>query len=210
MAKLVLVRHGMSEYNKKGMWTGWDDPDLSPEGVENARRAGESLKDINFDYAYSADLKRAIETLDEILNTIGEIKINVSVNWELKERNYGDYTAKNKWEIKELVGDEEFQKIRRGWDHPIPNGESLKQVNERIWPFFLKEILPKVKDGKNVLISSSGNALRALLKSLENIPDDEIGNLEFGIGEAWVYEIDKEGKVTSKEIRNKNPLAGKQ
>lgn len=210
MAKLVLVRHGMSEYNKKGIWTGWDDPDLTAEGIEDAKKAGETLKDINFDFAYSADLKRAIETLDEILKTIGEIKINVSVNWELKERSYGDYTGKNKWEVKETVGEEEFQKIRRGWDHQVPNGESLKQVNERIYPFFLKEILPKVKEGKNVLVVSSGNAFRALLKSFENISDEEIGNLEFGIGEAYVYEINNEGKVISKEIRNKNPLAGKQ
>jgi len=210
MAKLVLVRHGISEYNAKGLWTGWDDPDLTPEGIADARRAGSALKDINFDYAYSADLKRAIETLDEILQTIGEIKINSSVNWELKERHYGDYTGKNKWEIKEMVGDEEFQKIRRNWDHPIPGGESLKQVNERIWPFFLKEILPKVKEGKNVLAVSSGNAFRALIKSLENLSEEEIAKLEFGIGEAYVYEIDKDGKLVSKEIRNKNPLAGKQ
>lgn len=210
MAKLVLVRHGMSEYNKKGMWTGWDDPDLTPEGIEDAKKVGQTLKDIDFDYAYSADLKRAIETLDEILKAIGEIKINVSVDWELKERNYGDYTRKNKWQVKKEVGEEEFQKIRRGWDHKIPNGESLKQVNERIWPFFEKEISPKLRQGKNVIAVSSGNAFRALIKSLENIPETEIGNLEFGIGEAWVYEIDSNGKVVSKEIRNKNPLAGKQ
>jgi len=210
MAKLVLVRHGMSEYNKQGIWTGWDDPSLTPEGIEDAKKAGQALKDIHFDYVYSADLIRAIETLDEILKTLGQIKIASSVNWELKERNYGDYTRKNKWQVKEQVGEEEFQKIRRGWDHPIPNGESLKQVNERIWPFFEKEILPKLKQGLNILIVSSGNAFRALLKSLENIPDEEIGDLEFGIGEAYVYEIDKDGKVVNKEIRNKNPMAGKQ
>ena len=200
----------MSEYNKKGIWTGWDDPGLTPEGIEDAKRAGAAIKDIDFDYAYSSDLKRAIETLDEALQAVGEVKINVSVNWELKERSYGDYTRKNKWEVKEAVGEEEFQRIRRDWDHPIPNGESLKQVNERIWPFFEKEILPKLKEGKNVLVASSGNSFRALLKTFENIPDSEIGNLEFGIGEAWVYEVDANGKIVSKEIRNKNPLAGKQ
>lgn len=210
MAKLVLVRHGMSEYNKLGLWTGWDDPSLAPEGIEDAKRAGEALKDIHFDYVYSADLKRAIETLDEILQTTGQIKITPSINWEIKERSYGVFTKKNKWQVKEEVGEEEFQKIRRGWDHPIQDGESLKQVNERIWPFFQKEILPKLKEGKNILMVSSGNSIRALLKSLENISEDKIGEVEFGIGEAWVYDIDQNGNVTSKEIRNKNVLAGKQ
>src|SRR3989344_4445654 len=139
MSYLVLVRHGKSEWNEKGLWTGWRDIPLN-------------------------------------------------------ERNYGDYTEKNKWQIKEEVGEEEFQKIRRSWDYPPPNGESLKMVYVRAIPYFKSEIEPHLEDGKNVIIASSGNALRALVKYLENIPDDKIGDLEIGTGEAYVYQIDESGK----------------
>ena len=204
MAYLVLVRHGLSEYNKKGLWTGWNDPDLAPEGLEEAKRAGESLKDIHFDFAYTADFKRAKQTLDEILRQINQLDLPIKAAPELRERNYGDFTAKNKWQVKAEVGQSEFQKIRRSWNQPIPNGESLKQVNERIWPYFVNELLPKLKKGQNILIASSGNAFRALIKSLENIPEDEIANLEFGLGEAYVYKFGTDGKITSKEIRAVN------
>lgn len=210
MAKLVLIRHGISEYNAKGIWTGWDDPDLTHKGFMQAKKAGEEIKDIHFDLAYTADLIRAKHTLDEVLKTLNQQNIKVIVAPEIKERHYGIFTGKNKWQVKEEVGEEEFQKIRRSWDYQPKDGESLAQVNERFWNFYLKEVLPKLKEGKNILMSSSGNAFRALIKSLENLTEEEIANVEFGIGEAYVYEIDKDGKVVSKEIRNKNPLAGKQ
>ena len=208
MAYLVLVRHGLSEYNKKGLWTGWTDIPLAPEGFEQARNTGETLRDIKFDYAYSSDQIRSIQTLEEIEKTIHQ-DIPITQIAAIKERNYGDYTKKNKWQIKEEVGEEEFQKIRRSWDYPPPNGESLKMVYERAVPYFKDEIEPKLEDGKNVIIASSGNALRALVKYLENIPDDKIGDLEIGTGEAYVYQIDESGKTISKEIRGKNPMAGK-
>jgi 2,3-bisphosphoglycerate-dependent phosphoglycerate mutase len=210
MAKLVLVRHGISEYNAKGLWCGWADPPLTEQGFEDAKKAGQELKDIHFDIAYVADLIRARQTLDEVLKKIHQEDIKVIEAPEIKERGYGIYTGKNKWEVKEEVGEEQFQVIRRSWDYQIPEGESLKQVNERIWKYYQNQILPHLKEGKNILLSSSGNAFRALIKSLENLSEDEIAKLEFGIGEAYVYEIDKEGNVVSKEIRNKNPLAGKQ
>lgn len=210
MAKLVLVRHGISEYNAKGIWTGWDDPDLTDEGVKQAAQAGQELKDIKFDFAYSADLIRATHTLDEILRVIGQQDIPIIIAPEIKERHYGIFTRKNKWQVKEEVGEEEFQKIRRSWDYPLKGGESLKDVNIRFWNFFTAEVLPKLKDGKNILMSSSGNAFRALIKSLENLTEKDIAGIEFGIGEAYVYDIDNSGKVIHKEIRNKNPLAGKQ
>jgi 2,3-bisphosphoglycerate-dependent phosphoglycerate mutase len=210
MAKLVLIRHGISEYNEKGMWTGWDNPGLMPKGFEQARKAGEEIKDIKFDTAYTADLLRARQTLDEVLKAIGQENIPVITAPETKERHYGIFTKKNKWQVKEEVGEEEFQKIRRSWDYQPKEGESLKQVNERFWKYYQEEILPKLKQGKNIVITSSGNAFRALIKSLENLTEDEIAKLEFGIGEAYVYDINSEGKITRKEIRNKNPLAGKQ
>lgn len=208
MAYLVLVRHGLSEYNKLGLWTGWTDVPLAPEGFEQARKTAEELRDINFDYCYSAPLIRSVQTLDEIKKVLN-INLQTIQEKALNERNYGIYTGKNKWQIKEQVGEEEFQKIRRSWDYPIPEGESLKQVYEREIPYYQEEIEPKVKDGKSVIIASSGNDLRALVKYLENIPDGEIGQLEIGTGEAIVYQIDEKGKVISKELRGKNPNTGK-
>src|SRR4051812_19484299 len=99
MVYLVLVRHGLSEYNKKGVWTGWINPNLAPEGIEEAKRTGESLKDIHFDLAFTSILKRAQQTLDEIKKIINQEDIEVETAWELNERNYGEYTNKNKWEV---------------------------------------------------------------------------------------------------------------
>lgn len=208
MSYLVLVRHGLSDYNKKGIWTGWDNPPLAPEGLEQAQKTAEELRDIHFDYAYSSDQIRSLQTLEEIEKVIGQ-NIPTAQSKDIKERDYGDYTRKNKWTIKEEVGEEEFNKIRRSWDYPPPHGESLKMVYERVIPYFETEILPKLESGKNIIVVSSGNALRALVKLLENIPDEKIASLEIGTGEAYLYQIDNQGKVESKEIRGVNPLAGK-
>ncbi len=208
MATLVLVRHGLSEYNKKGLWAGWDNPPLSPEGFEEARKTGGQLKDFTFNYAYTSALLRAQQTMDEILKILNQ-NPPITKNQSLNERNYGDFTAKNKWEVKEKIGEEEFLKLRRGWDYPIPNGESLKQVYERTIPYFQQEIEPHIKLGNNIIITSSGNALRSIVKYLENIPDDEIATLEIGTGEAYIYQIDENGKVNSKEIRGVNENKGK-
>ncbi len=208
MAYLVLVRHGLSEYNKQGLWTGWTDVSLAKEGIEQARKTGEELKDIPLDYAYASDLKRTQETLHEILQITQQFP-EIITDKAFNERNYGIYTGKNKWEVQKEVGEEKFQMIRRQWDYPIPEGESLKQVYDREVPYFTEQILPKIKEGKNVIIASSGNPLRALVKHLENIPDSEISKLEIGTGEAYVYQIDTEGKVLKKEIRGANPNKGK-
>lgn len=205
MSYLVLVRHGLSEYNKKGLWTGWTDIPLASEGIDEARKTGEELKGISFDYCYSSPLLRARQTLNEIKKILGIEHIKSIEHPALNERNYGIFTGKNKWQIKDQVGEEEFQKIRRSWDYPIENGESLKQVYEREIPYYQEEIEPKLKQGKNVIISSSGNDLRALVKYLENIPDDKISDLEVGTGEAVVYKIDENGRVVHKEVRGTNP-----
>jgi len=208
MSFLVLVRHGLSDYNKKGLWTGWDNPPLNPEGFNEAKKTGEQLSDIRFDYSYSSDQIRSVQTLQEILKTTNQI-VPITQNEAIRERNYGIYTRKNKWEVQKELGEEEFKKLRRGWDYPIPNGESLKQVYEREIPYFKAEIEPKLQEGKNVIIASSGNALHALVKFLENISDKQISEVEIGTGEAYVYEIDSNGKVISKQIRGENPNKGK-
>lgn len=209
MAYLVLVRHGKSQWNKNGLWTGWRDIPLAPEGLQEAKRTGEELKNIHFNYAYTSDLIRAQQTLDEILKVINQTTLSVTKASEIKERNYGDYTEKNKWDIKNTIGEEEFQKIRRSWNYAPPNGESLQNVYDRVIPYYTAEILPKLQEGDNVIVAAHGNSLRALVKYLEHISDDDISKLEFGLGEAYVYQIDTEGKVVSKEIRGINPEAGK-
>lgn len=208
MAYLVLVRHGLSEYNKKGLWTGWTDVPLAQEGFEQARKTAEELKGLTFDYCFSSPLIRSIQTLDEIKKVL-DINLPTIQHEALNERNYGIYTGKNKWQVQEQLGEEEFQKLRRSWDYPVPQGESLKQVYEREIPYYQEVIEPKLKLGKNVIVASSGNDLRALVKYLENIPDDKIGELEIGTGEAYVYQIDETGKVLNKEIRGKNENKGK-
>src|SRR5579863_7277574 len=131
MAYLALVRHGTSAYNEQGLWTGWDDPELNEKGKEDAQTAGEHLTDIHFDHAYTSELIRHKQTLEIILTVIKQTHVPITESNALKERDYGDYTAKNKWDVEKKIGKIEFLKIRRGWDVPIPNGESLKQVYER-------------------------------------------------------------------------------
>jgi len=210
MAKLVLVRHGQSQWNEKGLWQGWKDIDLTDKGIEQAKETGKQLKDIILDYAYSSPLIRASRTLDQILETMDQKELPVTKNHALTEKHYGIYAGKNKWQVKKEVGEEQFQVIRRSWDYQTPEGESMKQVYERLIPYYEKEILPKLKEGKNVIVASHGNTLRCLVKFLDNLSEDEVAKFEFGIGEGYVYEINEKGEVLNKEIRNKNPLAGKQ
>lgn len=200
MSYLILVRHGESEWNAKGLWTGWMDIPLSDKGREEARSAGKKIKDLSIDIAYTSTLSRAQETADEILKEINKKDVQRVENKALNERDYGDYTGKNKWEIQKKVGDEEFKKIRRGYDTTIPNGESLKQVYDRVVPYFIQEILPKLKEGKNILISAHGNSLRALIKYLEEISDNEVPKLEIATGEVYIYRIGSNGEIEDKKI----------
>lgn len=201
MAYLVLVRHGESEWNAKGIWTGSTDIGLSKKGREEAKMAAESLRGISFQIAFTSVLKRAKETLEEMENVLGIRDLPMVENAALNERDYGDYTGKNKWEVKKEVGEEAFLKIRRSWDYPIPNGESLKDVYARVVPYYQQQISPELKQGKNVLVSAHGNSLRALVKSLDNISDCDVVKLEIPTGQVLVYQVDQDGKITSKEIR---------
>lgn len=204
MAYLTLVRHGISEYNAKGLWTGWDNPPLAEEGIADAKKAAETLIGIPMNIGFTSIQKRHIDTLDIIKNYLRNNDLPITEDKSLNERNYGIYTGKNKWEVKKEVGEETFLKIRRGWDYPISQGESLKQTYNRVVAYYQKSILPNLLSGKNVIISSSGNALRSLVKFIENISDEDITKLEIAPGEAYVYQLDNQGKLIDKEIRNQH------
>ncbi len=204
MANLILIRHGRSKWNDLGQWTGWNDIELNETGRKEAREAAAALKGMHIDKAYTSDLKRAQQTYEEI-KTILHLDIPLVIDPAIKERNYGDLAGKNKWKMKEEYGEEQFMKWRRSWDYPIPNGESLKDVYARVVPYFTSIILPELIAGKNVLISAHGNSLRALVKYLEHISDEEIPKLEIGTGEVYVYDIDSQGNVKNKVIKTVNP-----
>jgi len=201
MAYLALVRHGQSEWNVKNWWTGLTDIGLTEIGIQEAKSAGEHVKDIPFDIAFTSVLQRAKETWKYMQTEILTKEILTIENAALNERDYGDLTGKDKWKIREEYGEEQFLKWRRGWDTPPPNGESLKDVYSRLIPYFESTIVPQLKEEKNVIIVAHGNSLRALVKYLENISDEIIPSLEIATGEIYLYQIDKDGKVISKEIR---------
>ena len=120
----------------------------------------------------------------------------------LDERHYGDYTGKNKWQVKEEIGEVEFNKLRREWNYPVPNGETLKDVHDRAIPYYQEHIINDLKDGKNIIIAGHGNTLRALMKHLEEVDDNDVHTLEIGTGQVLVYEINNDGKMISKQIRS--------
>lgn len=198
---LVLVRHGESEWNAKGLWTGLTDVHLTEKGKKEAREAAELLRDIPFHVAFTSLLVRTHETLDVIAKTLQVVDIPVVHHSALNERHYGIHTGKNKWEVKKAVGDAEFIKIRRSWDYPTPGGESLKDVFTRVVPYYQSEIYTQIAAGKNVLIVAHGNSLRALVKHLENIPDNKIADLEIATGDVLVYRMNAGGSVIKKERR---------
>ncbi len=202
MAYLVLVRHGQSEWNALGLWTGHRDVALTDQGRKEARKAAGHLRDITLHKAYTSQLQRAQQTLHEIKTALGHTELETEQHEALNERDYGDYTAKNKWEIKEQIGEEEFTKLRRNWDHPVPNGETLKDVHARALPYYEQRIEKDLREGKNVIVAAHGNTLRALMKHLDHVDDDNVHELEIGTGEVVVYEISDDGRVISKEIRN--------
>ena len=200
MANLILVRHGESEWNKVGVWTGLTDISLSEKGVEEARLAGEKLKNFPIDVSYISSLKRARQTLIEIKKIIGR-DFPTYENKALDERDYGIYTGQNKWEIKKEIGEEQFQKLRRGWNTGIPKGETLEDVYDRVVPYYKTQILPDLEAQKNVLVVAHQNSLRALVKYLDNISNDDIEKLEIATGEIYIYSIDDNGIIASKQIK---------
>jgi 2,3-bisphosphoglycerate-dependent phosphoglycerate mutase len=201
MAKLFLVRHGKSEWNKLGLWTGWTDVGLDEDGVKEALLAGQALKDEHIDAVYTSELKRTHETFAHLKEAAGKGHLTHTPHKALNERHYGVYTGKNKWQIKEEVGEETFQSMRRGWDVPIPEGETLKDVHARVMPYYEENIKKDLLAGKNVLVVAHGNTLRALAKHLENLSEVDIAEVEFETGAVHLYHLDEEGKVTHKETK---------
>jgi len=200
MSKLVIVRHGQSVWNKENKFTGWVDVDLAEKGVEEANRAGELLKDYKFDAAFTSVLKRANRTLDIILDKIGQTDIPITYNEALNERMYGDLQGKNKDEMREEYGEEQVHIWRRSYDVQPPGGESLKDTAERVLPYFEKEIVPMIKEGKDLIISAHGNSLRALIMKLEGLSPEEILKVEVPTGVPKVYDLDADLNIKSAEF----------
>ena len=200
MAHLALVRHGESIWNEKGLWTGWTDIKLNKKGLLEAREAAKLLKDIPFDQAFTSSLIRADETLEQMELALKYESLPETATTALDERDYGDLTGKNKWDVEKEFGEEQFQAWRRGWDTRPPNGESLKDVYQRVIPYYEKTILPLLEEGKNVLVVAHGNSLRALVKYLDNLTDTQVEDLSIATGEIYLYDINPKGKVESKTI----------
>ena len=223
--KLVLIRHGESEWNKLNLFTGWTDVGLSDKGVIEANEAGFSLKENEFDFdvCYCSYLKRAINTLNIVLERMDRQWLPVIKTWKLNERHYGALQGLNKAETAEKYGEEQVKLWRRSFDVPppaldkddkrcphnqapyrnvdkseLPYNESLKDTIERVIPYYEEVIKKDMLDGKRVLITAHGNSLRALVKYLDNLTDEEIISVNIPTGIPLVYEFDDNFKVINK------------
>ena len=194
---LVLVRHGQSEWNAKNLFTGWKDPDLTHKGIEEAVNAGKKINEygLSFSCMFTSALVRAQNTAKIILKEIEQEDIPTYQDKNLNERAYGSLTGMNKDEARQKFGSEQVQIWRRSFDTCPPDGESLKDTYNRVVPYFQKNILPRLADGKNVLVSAHGNSLRALVKLIENISENDIVKLEIATGQPIIYKY-QDGKYT--------------
>jgi len=199
--KLVLVRHGQSEWNLKNLFTGWKDVELTETGVGEAHTAGQDLKSegISFDMAFTSNLKRAQITLSIMLDELGQTGLETIKNEALNERDYGDLTGLNKDDAREKWGEEQVHIWRRSYDIPPPGGESLKTTAERVLPYFQSEIVPHLEDGKTIIIAAHGNSLRALVMELEGLSREEVLQLNIATGKPIIYTIGEGAKVTGKK-----------
>ncbi len=220
--KLILLRHGQSQWNKSNQFTGWVDVDLTEQGIAEAIRGGEMLKEAGIlpEVVYTSLLRRAIRTANIALNAADRHWIPVVRDWRLNERHYGALQGLNKAETKDKYGDEQFMAWRRSYDTPppeladdseysqsddvryshldtVPRTECLLDVVKRFIPYYQEEIEPRVKRGETVLVAAHGNSLRALVKHLDNISDEDIAALNIPTGIPLVYELDADGKVVN-------------
>ncbi len=199
--KLIIARHGESEWNKLGLFTGKEDVHLSSDGFKLSELMGGLIKDIYVNRVFTSMQARSMETEVCMMNASGQYCPEVVHSSALNERDYGIYTGISKKEEEEKLGKDEAKKMKRAWDYPIPDGESLKEVYEREVPFFDTEILPVLNKGKNVLLVAHGNSLRALIKRLENLSGSDIEKVEMPFNEIIIYELDTDGHMQSKEVR---------
>ncbi len=202
MSHLVLVRHGQSEWNEKNLFTGWRDPDLTAQGIDEAKAAGQALKQqgLVFDLAFTSDLQRAQKTLTLLLAEQGQSDLPTTQNQALNERDYGDLAGLNKDDARKKWGDEQVHIWRRSYDTPPPGGESLKDTGARVLPYYDSDILPHVKTGKNILIAAHGNSLRSLVMRLEGLNSAEILDVNIDTGVPYIYQMDADGAVQGKAI----------
>jgi len=215
MPQLVLIRHGQSAWNLENRFTGWWDVGLTPQGEQEAREAGELLaaKGFDFDICFTSMQTRAIKTLHIVLEAMGRLWLPVEKHWRLNERHYGGLTGLDKAETIAKSGEEQVKIWRRSYDIPppameaggdydlandrryagvaIPTHESLKDTILRVLPYWEERIAPSLRDGQRVIISAHGNSLRALVKHLSGIADDEIVALEIPTGQPIVYDLDE-------------------
>ncbi len=216
--KLVLLRHGQSAWNKTNQFTGWVDVPLTEQGVEEAKRGGELLKEKNVlpDIVFTSLLRRAINTANIALDAADRLWIPVERNWRLNERHYGALQGKNKTEIREEYGDEKFMIWRRSYGTPppeidpndeysqnndpryvgaeVPETEALSNVVERVTPYWEEEIKPQLEAGKTVLIAAHGNSLRAIVKMLDGLTEEEIAKVNIPTAIPLLYELDENFK----------------
>lgn len=214
MPTLVLIRHGQSAWNLENRFTGWWDVDVTEKGAEEARLAGEMMaaRGLDFDLCFTSLQTRAIKTLNLALEAMGRLWLPVEKDWHLNERHYGGLTGLDKAETAARHGDEQVRIWRRSFDVPpppmeegspydlasdrrysgieVPRSESLKDTIERVLPYWEERIAHALRQGQRVLISAHGNSLRALVKHLSGISDDEISGLEIPTGQPIVYQLD--------------------
>ena len=200
MPQLILLRHGESQWNLENRFTGWVDIDLSPKGEEEARLAGLLLKPYKFDYVFTSALKRAQRTADIVLEQMGKKGLPIAKNEALNERHYGDLQGLNKADIGREFGQEQLKIWRRSYDVPPPNGESLKDTQERVMPYYLEHIEPLLKKGKNVFVAAHGNSLRALVMYIEKLTPAQILETNIPTGIPYVYDLDDDLNIIKKTI----------
>ena len=199
---LVLVRHGQSEWNLQNLFTGWKDPDLTEQGVEEAKTAGRRLKaaGLSFDLGFTSDLLRAQRTMQLLLEEFGAPDLPIVKDFALNERDYGDLSGLNKADAAEKWGKEQVHAWRRSYDVPPPGGESLKDTVARVLPFYCQSILPAVLNGKRVVVAAHGNSLRALVMVLDKLTPETIPSMELATGIPLVYRLKSDSTVDSKQV----------
>ncbi len=195
MSRLILLRHGESQWNLENRFTGWVDVPLSPRGIQEAKDAGDKLKEFVFDRAFTSVLSRANETLRLALETIGQTHIPIEKDKALNERMYGELQGLNKAETAKKYGDAQVKIWRRSYDVPPPGGESLKDTANRVLPYYENTIKPYLSKGETILIAAHGNSLRALVMELEQLSREEVLELNIPTGAPLLYELDDNGKV---------------
>ncbi len=201
MSFLVLVRHGQSQWNLENRFTGWVDVPLSGKGIAEAKNAATRLKkeNIQFDRAYTSNLKRAQDTLNLILEKLGQTNIPVEKDQALNERHYGDLQGLNKAETAQKFGEEQVKIWRRSYDVAPPGGESLKDTAARTLPYFESKIVADLRNGLNVIVAAHGNSLRSIVMDLDKLSKEQVLELNLATGVPIVYQLDNNLKILSKK-----------